>query len=73
MSKAIEDWKTMKYGRAIFEEELKKRTHPAWPYMYFNPGKPVDPAKVDEILKGVDRHSCAWRPSWWLAGRKTPN
>jgi hypothetical protein len=60
----------MKYGRAISDEELKKRTHPAWPYMYFNPGKPVDPAKVDEILEGViDIHVHGAPLGGWLAGR----
>ena len=53
MSKASEEWAKRPYGRVITEEEIKKRSHPAWPYIYFNPGTPVAPEKVDEILKGV--------------------
>lgn len=70
MSKAVDDWAKMKYGRSISEEELRKRTHPAWPYIHFKPGKPVDPAKVDEILKGViDLHLHGAPLGGWLAGR----
>lgn len=72
MSKASEDWSKLKYGRVITEEELVKRTHPCWPYRYFNPGTPVDPAKVDEILKGViDIHLHGAPLGAWLAGRPT--
>ena len=30
MTKASDDWKKMPYGRAISDEELRRRTHPAW-------------------------------------------
>ena len=57
MSKAMDDWAKKPFGRVITEEELRRRTHPAWPYNYFDPGLPVDPEKVDEILKGcIDVH-----------------
>ncbi len=70
MSKAVQDWQTMKYGRVITEEELNKRTHPAWPYMYFNPGAPVDPETVNELLRGViDVHVHGAPLGGWLAGR----
>ena len=52
MTKAMDDWAKMPLGRVITDEEMHRRTHPAWPYNYFNPGQPVDPAKVDELLKG---------------------
>jgi len=72
MSKATEEWAKRPYGRVISEEELKKRTHPAWPYIYFNPGEPVDPAKVDEILEGViDVHLHGAPLGGWLPGRPT--
>ncbi len=72
MNKALDDWTKMKYGRAITEEELAKRTSPVWPYKYFNPGTPVDPAKVDEILKGcIDVHIHGAPLGAWLAGRPT--
>jgi len=70
MSKAVQDWKTKKYGRAISEEELHKRTHPAWPYIYFNPGTPVDPERVDELLRGIiDVHVHGAPLGGWLPGR----
>jgi len=72
MSKAMDDWSKMPFGRAITAEELKKRTHPAWPYNYFNPGKPVDPEKVDELLKGcIDVHIHGAPLGGWLPGRPT--
>lgn len=72
MSRATEDWEIKKYGRAITESELRKRTHPAWPYMYFNPGQPVEPEKVDEILKGgIDLHVHGAPLGGWLPGRPT--
>ena len=72
MSKAIEEWKEKPFGRVITEEELHRRTHPAWPYMYFNPGKPVDDAWVDEVLKGViDVHIHGAPLGSWLVGRPT--
>ncbi len=72
MSKATDDWEKMKYGRAITEDELRKRTHPAWPYLYFNPGTPVEPEKVDEILKGcIDVHIHGAPLGGWLPGRPT--
>ena len=61
-----------KYGKFISEEELQRRTHPAWPYLYFNPGKPVEPEKVDEILKGcIDLHVHGAPLGGWLPGRPT--
>ena len=72
MSRASEEWANRPYGRVISDEELKKRTHPAWPYIYFNPGTPVEPEKVDEILKGViDVHVHGAPLGGWLAGRPT--
>jgi len=60
----------MKYGRAISEEELRKRTHPAWPYIYFNPGAPVAPEIVEELLRGViDVHIHGAPLGGWLPGR----
>ncbi|MDI9525856.1 MAG: DUF6282 family protein, partial [Pseudomonadota bacterium] len=68
----MDDWSKMPFGRAITAEELKKRTHPAWPYNYFNPGKPVDPEKVDELLKGcIDVHIHGAPLGGWLPGRPT--
>ena len=70
MTKAIEDWKVKKYGRMTTEEELHRRTHPAWPYMYFNPGQAVAPEKVDEVLKGcIDVHIHGAPLGGWLPGR----
>lgn len=43
MTKAVQEWKEKKFGRVITEEEIMRRSHPAWPYMYFNPGRAVDP------------------------------
>lgn len=40
MTKAIEDWKVKKYGRMTTEEELHKRTHPAWPNRNTHPKRP---------------------------------
>ncbi|MDD2388547.1 MAG: DUF6282 family protein [Desulfobacterales bacterium] len=75
MSKASEDWAKYKYGRVLDRmdpEEFKKRTHPAWPYLYFNPGQPVDPERVDNILKGViDTHVHGAPLGGWLPGRPT--
>ncbi|MGP8313044.1 DUF6282 family protein [Enterocloster aldenensis] len=72
MSKAAEDWKSMKFGRAITDDELHKRTHPAWPYIYFNPGQPVAPEKVNEILEGgIDVHIHGAPLGGWLPGRPT--
>ena len=75
MTKAMEDWKVKKYGRVIDvvdENELKKRTHPAWPYLYFNPGQPVEPEKVNEILRGgIDVHIHGAPLGGWLPGRPT--
>lgn len=72
MSKATDDWAKNKYGRVISEEELKKRTHPAWPYIYFNPGAPVDSEVVDNLLKGVvDIHIHGAPLGAWLSGRPT--
>ncbi len=75
MTKAMEDWKTKKYGRVIdvFDEnELKKRTHPAWSYLYLNPGQPVEPEKVNEILRGgIDVHIHGAPLGGWLPGRPT--
>jgi hypothetical protein len=72
MSKASEEWAKRPYGRVITEEEIKKRSHPAWPYIYFNPGTPVEPEKVNEILKGViDVHIHGAPLGGWLAGRPT--
>lgn len=59
-----------KFGRVITAEEIKKRTSAVWPYKYFKPGKPVDPERVDEILRGViDVHVHGAPLGAWLAGR----
>lgn len=72
MSKATEDWAKMKFGRVITEGELKNRTHPAWPYIYFNPGQPVEKEKVDNLLKGaLDLHLHGAPLGGWLPGRPT--
>ncbi len=72
MVQAIDDWAKMPFGRAITAEELHDRTHPAWPYIYFDPGTPVAPEKVDEIMKGViDVHVHGAPLGGWLPGRPT--
>jgi len=72
MSKASEEWTKRPFGRVITKEEMKKRSHPAWPYIYFNPGTPVEPEKVNEILKGViDVHIHGAPLGGWLPGRPT--
>jgi hypothetical protein len=72
MSKAAEEWARRPYGRVITEEELRRRTHPAWPYLYFNPGQPVEPARVDELLRGaIDVHVHGAPLGGWLPGRPT--
>jgi hypothetical protein len=69
-NKALEEWKTKKFGRVITEEELQRRTSEVWPYKYFNPGRPVEPSKVDEIMKGIiDTHIHGAPMGAWLAGR----
>jgi hypothetical protein len=72
MSRATEEWARRPFGRAITEEELRRRTHPAWPYIHFKPGKPVEPARVDELLRGaIDLHIHGAPLGGWLAGRPT--
>lgn len=72
MTKAVEDWKKKPFGRVITEEEIRNRTHPAWPYIKFNPGQPVEPEKVDELLRGViDVHIHGAPLGGWLPGRPT--
>jgi hypothetical protein len=72
MSKASEEWAKRPFGRAITDEELRRRTHPAWPYLYFKPGAPVEPARVDELLRGaIDVHVHGAPLGSWLAGRPT--
>jgi hypothetical protein len=69
-NQALRQWAVMKFGRTITEEELARRTSPVWPYKYFNPGKPVDPATVDELLRGaIDVHVHGAPLGAWLAGR----
>jgi hypothetical protein len=59
-----------RFYNMISEEELKNRMSPVWPYKYFKPGQPVDPAKVDDLLKGViDIHLHGAPLGGWLAGR----
>jgi hypothetical protein len=71
-NKALREWAAMKFGRIITEEELARRTSPVWPYKYFNPGKPVDPARVDALLRGaIDVHVHGAPLGAWLAGRPT--
>jgi hypothetical protein len=72
MSKAMEEWQRRPYGRVISDEELRRRTHPAWPYIYFNPGRPVPPEKIEELLRGaIDLHVHGAPLGGWLAGRPT--
>jgi hypothetical protein len=72
MSRSAEEWKKRPYGRAITEEELRRRTHPAWPYLYFNPGAPVEPERVDELVRGaIDLHVHGAPLGGWLPGRPT--
>lgn len=60
------------FTHMINDEELKRRTSPVWPYKYFKPGKPIDPDKVVDILKGViDIHVHGAPLGGWLAGRPT--
>jgi len=60
------------YGRVISEEELKRRTHPAWPYIHFKPGAPVEQARIDELLRGaIDLHVHGAPLGGWLPGRPT--
>ena len=71
-TKAIEEWKTHPFGRVITEKEIHERAHPAWPYQYFNPGLPVEPEKIDEIMKGgIDVHIHGAPLGGWLPGRPT--
>ncbi len=68
--KQLEDWKKRKFGRVITEEELARRTSPVWPYVYFDPGRPVDPKTVDDVLKGaIDIHIHGAPLGAWLPGR----
>lgn len=72
MTKAVQEWKEKKFGRVITEEEIMRRSHPAWPYMYFNPGRAVDPEEVNELLKGaIDVHIHGAPLGGWLPGRPT--
>lgn len=72
MSNQYEDWESKKFGRVITEDELEKRTHPVWPYKYFNPGKPVEKERVSRILEGgIDIHLHGAPSSGWLPGRPT--
>ena len=59
-----------KIGKVITLDELKKRTSAVWPYCHFKPGKPVDPADIDEIMDGlVDIHCHGAPAGGWLLGR----
>jgi len=61
-----------RFNHMITEDELKNRMSPVWPYKYFKPGEPVDPEKVNELLKGViDIHVHGAPLGGWLAGRPT--
>ena len=72
MSRAADEWAARPFGRVITEEELRRRTHPAWPYLHFKPGAPVDPARVDELLRGaIDVHVHGAPLGAWLPGRPT--
>jgi hypothetical protein len=59
-----------KFGKVITEEEIKRRTSPVWPYVYFKPGVPVKEERVDACMKGaIDVHLHGAPLGAWLAGR----
>jgi len=61
-----------KYGTVLTEEEIKRRTSAVWPYQVFEPGRPVDPEEVTELLEGiVDIHTHGAPAGAWLSGRPT--
>ncbi|HJA70165.1 MAG TPA: hypothetical protein IAA07_01120 [Candidatus Lachnoclostridium stercoravium] len=70
-SKQIAEWKEKKFGRVITEEELIKRTHPAWPYMpYSDRGRYVSPEEIDRVLEGsIELHAHGSPAGWRNEGR----
>lgn len=61
-----------KFGTVLTEKELRERASIVWPYKIFEPGRPVEPAEVDELLKGfIDIHVHGAPAGAWLAGRPT--
>lgn len=68
-SKQIAEWKEKKFGRMITEEELVKRAHPAWPYLYFTPGEYIKPEQIDRIMEGSIELHTHGGPAAWLEGR----
>jgi hypothetical protein len=70
MADQYDDWKNLRFGRVITEEELSKRTDPVWPYKYFDPGLPVEKEHVDALIEGgIDIHLHGAPSSGWLPGR----
>ncbi|TGE34342.1 DUF6282 family protein [Desulfosporosinus sp. Sb-LF] len=68
-SKQIAEWKEKKFGRMITEEELIKRAHPAWPYLYFTPGEYIKPEVIDRVMAGSIELHTHGAPTAWLEGR----
>ncbi|NYB74690.1 hypothetical protein HZF24_11135 [Sedimentibacter hydroxybenzoicus DSM 7310] len=61
-----------KYGTVLTDEEIKRRTSAVWPYQIFEPGRPVEPEEVTELLEGiVDIHTHGAPAGAWLSGRPT--
>ena len=59
-------------GAVIDVKEFKNRASAVWPYVFFKPGTPVDPAEVDYQMDGyVDVHIHGAPAGSWLAGRPT--
>ena len=61
-----------KFGAVLTEQELRDRSSIVWPYKIFDPGRPVDPKEVDELISGfIDIHVHGAPAGAWLAGRPT--
>jgi len=61
-----------KFGVVLTDEEIKRRASAVWPYQIFEPGRPVEPEEVSELLEGiVDIHTHGAPAGSWLAGRPT--
>ncbi len=61
-----------KFGAVLTEKELRDRASVVWPYKIFDPGRPVEPSEVDELLTGfIDIHVHGAPAGAWLVGRPT--